>query len=63
MELLSTKGVELELRGCDVVLAIRPYCHNDSYWQFYFDANEAILAYCEEKGYAAPDPVMVVRQS
>jgi len=24
------------------VLAVRPYCHNDSYWQVYFDANMAI---------------------
>jgi small conductance mechanosensitive channel len=24
------------------VLAVRPYCHNDNYWQVYFDANMAI---------------------
>jgi small conductance mechanosensitive channel len=24
------------------VLAVRPYCHNDYYWQVYFDANMAI---------------------
>jgi small conductance mechanosensitive channel len=24
------------------VLAVRPYCHNDHYWQVYFDANMAI---------------------
>jgi small conductance mechanosensitive channel len=24
------------------VLAVRPFCHNDHYWQVYFDANMAI---------------------
>lgn len=24
------------------VLAVRPYCHNDHYWQVYFDTNDAI---------------------
>src|SRR5438034_6566557 len=24
------------------VLAVRPYCHNDHYWQVYFDSNLAI---------------------
>jgi small conductance mechanosensitive channel len=22
------------------VLAVRPYCHNDNYWQVYFDTNK-----------------------
>jgi small conductance mechanosensitive channel len=25
------------------VLAVRPFCHNDDYWQVYFDANRAIV--------------------
>ena len=24
------------------VLAVRPYCHNEHYWQVYFDTNMAI---------------------
>ncbi|HTS24361.1 MAG TPA: hypothetical protein VMH81_00685 [Bryobacteraceae bacterium] len=24
------------------MLAVRPYCHNDHYWQVYFDTNMAI---------------------
>jgi small conductance mechanosensitive channel len=31
------------------VLSVRPYCHNDHYWQVYFDTNKAI---CEELGRA-----------
>jgi small conductance mechanosensitive channel len=26
------------------VLAVRPYCHTDHYWQVYFDTNKAIVA-------------------
>jgi small conductance mechanosensitive channel len=37
------------------VLAVRPYCHNENYWQVYFDANMAIR---ETLGNAAfPGPV------
>jgi small conductance mechanosensitive channel len=37
------------------VLAVRPYCHNENYWQVYFDANMAIR---ETLGDAAfPGPV------
>lgn len=52
----------LEFRAGGPLLAIRPYCHNDSYWQVYFDSNKAILAYCDEKGFAAPEQAVVVRQ-
>jgi small conductance mechanosensitive channel len=26
--------------------SVRPYCHNDHYWQVYFDTNEAIVRTC-----------------
>ena len=26
----------------DPMLAVRPYCHNDHYWQVYFDTNRPI---------------------
>jgi small conductance mechanosensitive channel len=34
--------------------AVRPYCHNDHYWQVYFDANRAVAAAFGEAGYPAP---------
>lgn len=36
------------------VLAVRPYCHNDHYWQVYFDTNRAIREVGGEAGYPAP---------
>ena len=36
------------------VLAVRPYCHNDNYWQVYFDTNEAIARVCREAGWPTP---------
>ena len=38
------------------VIAVRPYCHNDHYWQVYFDTNEAIVRTCAEAGWPAPTP-------
>ena len=32
----------LEFNLVGPVLVIRPYCHNDHYWQVYFDGNKAI---------------------
>ena len=37
------------------VLAVRPYCHNDHYWQVYFDTNKAIREVCGEAGYSVPE--------
>jgi small conductance mechanosensitive channel len=36
------------------VLAVRPYCHNDHYWQVYFDANMAIREVCGDAAFPAP---------
>ena len=44
-------------------LAVRPYCHNDHYWQVYFDTNDAIRATCLERGYSAPEQHFVVRSN
>lgn len=41
----STPGPDVEIQGFTPfgpVLAVRPYCHNDHYWQVYFDTNRAI---------------------
>ena len=37
------------------VLAVRPYTHNDSYWQVYFDTNEAIREELGAAGFAVPE--------
>jgi len=34
----------LEFNSLGTVLAVRPYCHTDHYWQVYFDTNKLITA-------------------
>jgi len=36
------------------VLAVRPYCHNDHYWQVYFDANMAIREVLGDAAFPGP---------
>src|SRR5579872_3493217 len=36
------------------VLAVRPYCHNDQYWQVYFDANMAIREVLGDAAFPGP---------
>ncbi len=36
------------------VLAVRPYCHNDHYWQVYFDTNRSISEAGGEGNFPAP---------
>jgi len=50
----------LEFTLVGPVLAVRPYCHNDSYWQVYFDTNRVIRESFGEAGYAAPMPAQLV---
>jgi small-conductance mechanosensitive channel len=33
---------------------VRPYTHNDNYWQVYFDTNRAIVDTFGEAGYPVP---------
>jgi small conductance mechanosensitive channel len=42
------------------VLAVRPYCHNDHYWQVYFDTNRMIREALGEAGFPAPMPAQNV---
>jgi small conductance mechanosensitive channel len=44
--------VDFNSRG--PVLAVRPYTHNDNYWQVYFDTNRAISETFGEAGYPVP---------
>lgn len=39
------------------VLAVRPYCSNEHYWQVYFDTNKAI----KEAGFSVPEQHYAVR--
>ena len=38
------------------VIAVRPYCHTDHYWQVYFDTNETMVRVAKEAGWPAPTP-------
>lgn len=44
--------VDFTTRG--PVLAVRPYTHNNNYWQVYFDTNRAICDTFGEAGYPVP---------
>ena len=41
------------------VLSVRPYVHNDQYWQVYFDTNKVI----SEAGFAVPEQHFSVKQA
>lgn len=51
--------LDMNLNG--PVIAVRPYTHNDHYWQVYFDTNEAIVRVCKEAGWPAPTPTQITR--
>ena len=44
----------LDFNGMGTVLAVRPYCHTDHYWQVYFDTNRLITATFGIAGYSPP---------
>jgi small conductance mechanosensitive channel len=43
------------------VLAVRPYCNNQYYWQVYFDTNRLIRESFGQAGYPVPDQHYTVR--
>ena len=49
----------LDMNLVGPIIAVRPYCNNDHYWQVYFDANEAIVRVCKEAGWPAPTPTQI----
>jgi small conductance mechanosensitive channel len=51
----------LDLNLLGPVIAVRPYCRNEHYWQVYFDTNEAIVRTGKEAGWPAPTPVNITR--
>jgi small conductance mechanosensitive channel len=54
---LGTPAPDLEILDFNLagpVLAVRPYCHTDHYWQVYFDTNRAIRDEFGKAGFAVP---------
>ena len=49
----------LEFNLVGPVLAVRPYCHNDHYWQVYFDGNKLIREALAAAGFPAPMPAQL----
>ncbi len=50
----------LEFQAVGPVLAVRPFCHNDNYWQVYFDTNKVIMDTLA--AFPAPMPTQLVIQ-
>jgi small conductance mechanosensitive channel len=60
----ATPGPDVEILEFNLagpVLAVRPYCHNDHYWQVYFDTNRAIRESFGSAGYPVPEQHLVLR--
>lgn len=60
---LSQPAVDVEILDFTLVgpvLAVRPYCNNDHYWQVYFDTNRVIREALAEAGFPAPMPAQSV---
>jgi len=43
------------------LLAVRPYCHTDHYWQVYFDTHKAIVTTFGAAGYPVPETPITPR--
>jgi small conductance mechanosensitive channel len=52
--------VILDFNLAGPVLAVRPYCHNQDYWQVYFDTNEAIRDELGKAGFPVPETHLLV---
>ncbi len=60
---LSEPAVEVEILDFNLVgpvLAVRPFCHNDHYWQVYFDGNRTIREALAAAGFPAPMPAQLM---
>ena len=53
----------LQFNPLGPMLAVRPYCNNDHYWQVYFDTNRVIRETLGEAGFHAAEQPIVVRTS
>lgn len=60
---LAEPAVDVEILEFNLVgpvMAVRPYCHTDNYWQVYFDTNKMIKDALGEAGFPAPMPAQTV---
>ena len=51
----------LDINLVGTVIAVRPYCHTDHYWQVYFATNEMMLRVSKEAGWPAPMPTQIMK--
>jgi small conductance mechanosensitive channel len=61
---LTTPAPDIEIlehNPLGTVLTVRPYCHNDNYWQVYFDTNKAINNTAKAAAWPAPETRQAVR--
>ncbi|MDX2096914.1 MAG: mechanosensitive ion channel family protein [Leptolyngbyaceae cyanobacterium bins.59] len=52
----------LEFNLAGPVLAVRPYCNNEHYWQVYFDTNMVIRESFGQAGFPTPEYHYAIRQ-
>ena len=60
---LATPAIEIDILEFNLVgpvLAVRPFCHNDHYWQVYFDTNQVLREALAAAGFPAPMPAQNV---
>jgi small conductance mechanosensitive channel len=51
----------LEFNQWGTVVAVRPFCHNNNYWQVFFDANRAIHEVGATAQFAVPEQRVALR--
>lgn len=52
----------LEFNPLGAVLAVRPFCHNDVYWEVYFATNRVIAEVARDGGLPLPEQPILLRQ-
>lgn len=60
---VAEPAVEVEILEFNLVgpvLAVRPFCHTDHYWQVYFDGNRVMREALAEAGFPPPMPAQLM---
>jgi small conductance mechanosensitive channel len=63
---MTNPAPEVEILGFNLagpMLAVRPYCHTDHYWQVYFDTNRVIRESFGDAHFPVPEQHYVVRNA